>query len=461
MHRAKFWPWFTLGYAPVLPTLWLVFLIAGRTATADISNDLEMRSSQYMDAGQPYFRPGADSSNQSMLLRTQGEQDGKSAWKVKWDIETEYSASENWNYFRPHEGYVSYGDFSFGRKKLTWSQWDEAWGQSLVQSRFMDDKLHNSQAGLIGFSYDHEWKYLTLHVVYSPIYIPEMGPHYWLGDQKFVSQNPWFNPPRSTAPFSGSPTNINYSVNEPNDFNIVNRSGGGFILEWKPSESTFSRFSEAFVPMSQILFGFPFQYDLQTGSLDVNLTPRFLYHNVADYDLIVSREKSEFGVSVSDDLPIQDNLYDNPTWEVQNTTNAIIASGYYTQYLDDRKSANLTGSLLRVWGGDLPDRGPVSYAETLFERRYQFTEAASLGIRKRWHAQSVPGVESGMKLIYDRLENGIVYSGDFTAYLQRALAISFAYDYFAILPGSPQMPDGFIDVYRGNDRLSLGVRYVF
>jgi hypothetical protein len=36
-----------------------------------------------------------------------------------------------------------------------------------------------------------------------------------------------------------------------------------------------------------------------------------------------------------------------------------------------------------------------------------------------------------------------------------------AFDLFQILPGEPISPDGFVDVYRGNDRLSLGMSYVF
>jgi hypothetical protein len=471
--RSKYWPRFVLGLIPVLPALMLVELpvhadistqlTAENPEKSDFSTDLELHSSQYLDAGQPYFRSGAAANDQSFLFRTQGDHTGRSGLSGKWDIETEYSATENWNYFRPHEGYLSYDGFSLGRKKLTWSQWEEPWGQSLVQPRFMDDKLNNTQAGLIGLFYEHEGTYVNVRAVFAPIYLPDMGPHYWLAGQHLVSKNPWFSPPQTSFIYQGANTNINYNVDQPNDFDVINRPGGGAMIEWKPSEMMFSRLSWAFLPMTQILFGFPLngKFNVTTLSMDLDLTPRFLYHNVVNYDLVVKGTNSEFGLSVADDLPIQDHMAGLPDWEVQNTTNAIIASAYGTYFLNENKSADLTGSLLKIWGGDQPDSGPVETTLTLFERRYQYTEALSVGARKRWHAQGVPGVESGLKMVYDRLENGMVYSGDFTAYLQRSLALTLAYDYFTLLPGTPQMPDGFINVYRGNDRLSMGVRYVF
>jgi hypothetical protein len=433
-----------------------------RTSLTDISTDVELHSQQYLDAGQPYFRQGADSNNQSILLRSQGLHTGKT-FSEKWDIETEYSATENWNYFRPHEAYVSYGDFALGRKKITWSAWEEPWGQSLVQPRFMDDKLNNTQAGLIGLFYEHEGKYTNFRAVFSPIYLPEMGPHYWLDNQHFVSKNPWFNPPQTTFLYEGQQTNINYNLDYPNDLNVINRPGGGMVFEWRPTDNTFSRLSWAFLPMSQIMLAFPLsqQYNVPQLSMDINLVPRFLYHNVANYDFIVKGENNEFGVSIADDLPIQDSIANNPNWEVQNATNAIIASLYDTYYFDEARTFKVTGSLLKIWGGDQPDSGPVETSVTLFERRYQFTEAASVSARKRWHAQGKPGLESGLKVVYDRLENGMVYTGDVSAAVTRALAFNLSYDYFTILPGTPEMPDGFIDEYRGNDRVSLGMSYVF
>jgi hypothetical protein len=210
--------------------------------------------------------------------------------------------------------------------------------------------------------------------------------------------------------------------------------------------------------MNQYLLGFPLngQFDVHTERMDVMLQPRFVYHHVANMDFNYFGSGNQFGFSVAGEHPVLEKKSDD--WELQSAADALIISAYDSFALDRAKTWNVTGSLLKVWGGDRSDEGPVESTQTLFERRYQYTEALSLGLRKVWR---LSGLESGLKVIYDRLENGLVYSGDFTVHVQKALAVSAAFDLFQILPGTPAMPDGFIDIYRGNDRLSLGMSYVF
>ncbi|MGZ3722757.1 MAG: hypothetical protein ACXVA9_07505, partial [Bdellovibrionales bacterium] len=64
-------------------------------------------------------------------------------------------------------------------------------------------------------------------------------------------------------------------------------------------------------------------------------------------------------------------------------------------------------------------------------------------------------------LTYDRLQNGLIYSGDMFAQITKPLAVRLSFDLFDLAPGPEKMPDGFIEVYRGNDRLTLGVTYAF
>ncbi len=80
-------------------------------------------------------------------------------------------------------------------------------------------------------------------------------------------------------------------------------------VEWKPSDSTFSRASYAYKPINQILMGFPMDHPMSLpNTVYVTLEPRFLYHHVANYDLVYQREKNEFGVSVAGEKPIKDNF---------------------------------------------------------------------------------------------------------------------------------------------------------
>jgi hypothetical protein len=418
--------------------------------------DFEMHSAQYLDKGQAVFRDGAANTDYSYMFRTSGETNSK--FKATWDAETEYSSIEHWNYVRPREAYVSYGDVSLGRRKISYSNWEDQWGQGLFEPRFMDDKLRNSKAGLIGLFVEHQHQYLKWRIGYLPMYVPDMGPHFWIGDQKFKSYNPWFHPPQSTVPYNGISHNIEYSAADPDIGEVVAKQGGMAQLEWKPSEKTFARFSYAYKPMPQYIFGFPVDghFNFPTQDMKVQLNPRFLYHHVANVDLNYLGDKNEMGFSVAGEHPVQDQ---NPAdWELQTVTDALIVSAYDRVQLDSQHSWSLTGSILKVWGGDRRDSGPIENTQSFFDRRYQYTEAASLGLRKLWRQSRL---EAGSRVIFDRLQNGLVYGGDFTAHLRKSLALSMSFDFFELLPGEPQLADGFIDVYRGNDRLSLGMSYVF
>jgi hypothetical protein len=426
-------------------------------ATAPTSAlELGIHSSQYLDRGQPFFREGAADSNNSFLLRTSGQTHSKI--KATWDLESEYSGSEHWNYFRPREAYVSYGDLSLGRRKLTYSNWEDQWNQGLFEPRFMDDKLHSSKAGLVGLFIERQHEYLRWRVAYLPVYLPDMTPHFWIGDEKLRSYNPWFVSPPSKFQYRGSDHGVDYSVNEPDIAQVVFKQGAMGQVEWKPSEKTAARFSYAYKPMPQILEAFPINehFNLPTEIMHVDLQPRFLYHHVANLDFNYSGAKNQLGLSVAGEHPVSDPTPSD--WETQSVGDAMIVSAYHSFNFDAAKTWTFTSSLLKVWGGDRKDQGDIESSVTLFERRYQYTEAASVALRKFWGAKRV---ESGFKVIFDRLQNGLVYSGDLTARLHKSLAVSMAFDLFQILPGEPISPDGFIDVYRGNDRLSLGMSYVF
>lgn len=427
-----------------------------------VSSGFEFKTIRYLDEGRSYFRGGAANSNMSYMFKTTGDLKFQSGIRAAWDVDTEYSAVENWNYFRPHELYAGIerptGGLWFGRKKFVYSQWEERWNQALFQPRFLDDKLHATTAGLIGIFAEQDFHSLRLRGGFLPVSIPELGPNNWVADGEVVSKNPWFHPPPASFQFGGQITKIDYSVDRPDTWTAISKPGVIAQAEFDVSDSVLSRTSYAYKPMPQVLLAFPIVLKLP-GTGFVLLKPRFLYHHVVNQDVVVKSGPAEFGGSVAFEHPVKDNLPD--TWEQQNTADATIASAYASATLDEAKSWRVTGSVLKVWGGDRPDSGPVETKLTLFDRRYQFTEAGSVEVRKDWRVTAWPGLSSGLKLTYDHLENGLIYSGDALAQITKSFAARVSFDFFDLAAGGASMPDGFIDVYRGNDRISLGVSYVF
>jgi hypothetical protein len=422
------------------------------------SYGLGINGTQYLDSGRYYFRKDAANTNLSLIFKTAGDLKFSSGFGVNWDLDTEYSFVEKWNYFRPHELYGKFEGqdrrYWIGRKKFVYSQWEERWNQALFQPRFMDDKLHSTTAGLVGIFAEQNFSSLRLRGGLLPISIPEFGPVYRVADGEFVSKNPWFQAPPASFQYGGQPTTIEYSVDHPNDWSVIGKPGVVAQAEYQASDAVSTRTSYAYKPMPQILLGFPVVL-LLPGTAYVQIKPRFPYHHVLNQDVVVKSGVAEYGVSAAFEHPVQDSLPD--TWERQNVADATIASAYATTTVDEAKSWRITGSLLKVWGGDRPDSGPVQTTLTLFERRYQYTEAGSVEVRKEW----TPRLSSGLRLVYDRLQDGLIYSGDVIAHISEPLSVRGSFDIFDLAHGNIPMPDGFMDVYRGNDRVFLGVNYAF
>jgi hypothetical protein len=449
---------------PTLAILLLVFVPASATAedSRPFSFGLDLQGTEYVDKGRSYFRDDANKANLALGFETRADVKQDSGYRFAWDIRSQYSFIEKWNYFKPAELYAGVesdsGGIWFGRKKFTYSQWEERWNTGLFQPRYMDDKLHPTTAGLIGLFAEKKYKSVRFLGGLLPVSVPELGPHYWIADGDMVSPNPWFNPPPASFQYGGQETAIDYSVKQPDTWSAVSKPGAVLQVEADLSDSVLVRTSYAYKPMPQMLLAFPIVL-LLPGTAYVELKPRFLYHHVVNQDLVIKSGPAEYGLSAAHESPVQDKFPDD--WEKQETRDATFASAYATTTLDDSKQWCLTGSVLKIWGGDRPDSGPVETNRTLFERRFQFTEAGSLELRKRWSINGWPGLNSGLKVIYDRLQSGIVYSGDIVAKFNDQFAVRASADFFDLAAGHINMPDGFLNVYRGNDRFSLGITYGF
>jgi hypothetical protein len=429
-------------------------------ASANVQSIFELRSDQFVDEGHSAFRDGAAASSTSFLLHSDSVQQFKS-FSVSWNVETEYAAAENWNYFRPKEVFLSANGFSLGRKKFVWSLWEKRWGQALFQPRFFVDKLHNDDAGLVGLFFEKKYNFLSMRLGFLPIHIPESGPHFYAKNQALVSRNAWFTPPPAQFNYKGVPTDISYMISQPSMGTAIGHPGAVAEVEWKPSEFSFSRFSYAYKPMPQIIMGFPLdhQFMLSSNSMQLQLHPRFLYHHVANFDFGWMHRTGEAGLSLAVEKPIRDKT--PATWETQEVTDATIASVYSDWWLDSSHRTTAGLSVLKVWGGDAKDRGDIESTQNLFERRYQYTDAVALSFRRNWLNSKVPNLDAGVRILFDRIQSGFIYSADITARVQRSLSVTAGVDFFGLLIGAAPSTDQFMHVYRGNDRLSMGMNYVF
>lgn len=429
-------------------------LIGGQIAYGKFASDFTLKSNHYLNESSS-LRPGAAATDTSIKLLSEGSLGRKTL--IRWNLETEYSSAENWNYARPKELFVTTNIFSLGLKRTVFSEWEGRWGQGLFQPRFMDDKLRHESMGLIGLYVEKELDRLTFRMAYLPIFIPELalGPHSTFENGTFVSKNPWFLAPARTTNFQGVPTPIEYELSLPPTDAILFRGGAFSNVEWKPSSNTFSRLSYAFKPMPQMPYGFPLRQNFVIpDGLKVDIHPRLINHHVANLDFVYKKEKNEFRTSVAHEWPIRDDTPE--TWETQEFKNALIGAFSYDWWMNSKRTYAFECNLIKVWGGDAADRGPIESNNSFFERKYQYLEAVSAGFKSAGRFFS-----GQIKIVYDRLQSGLIYSADLSARVDKDFTLTASSDVFGLASEQAVVRDGFIRTYRGNDRVSLGLSYVF
>lgn len=434
-----------------------------------LKNSLSIQNSQYVSFGRGYYRPGAADSNLSLALRL----DDQWHWrKTAFHLagKNEYSVTENWNYGDVYDahGEINLGGFklSLGRKLERWSEWENDWRQGVFQPRYLENKLRPEFAGLTGVFASQELGPVKLTAGYMPIFIPDFAAHFWVENDKFVSRNPWFLPPASTFSFQNVAGDLRYSVNTPKTEKIVLNGGGIAKAEFAHKDLYLARLAFAYKPSEQLLLGFPsrnqFQVRANEDFMSIEITPRVFYQRVVSADQVI--KLNNWTVSAS-------AIYENPQDNIPKdfTTSTVAPAMIYGLGVsrpleaEGPNAARLTLGALKIDGGDKPDRGDFAQGagKTLFERRYQYYEAYSLGLSKPWRGLGRFPLETGAKLIYDRLQNGGVVSLSCGMNFSKEFRADLQVDYLGLLTGPAKIPDGFLADYRANDRIGVGMSYVY
>jgi hypothetical protein len=433
---------------------------------------LSLQSSQYLSRGRTYFSDSAQGQSNSLILDLKS----KSRWRAltsHLNLHNEMSATERWNYFDPLEAYVDFSpsdsiQTSIGRKLDTWSEWEEPWHQGMFQARYLENRWRSKTAGNIGLFAAVQAGAWSMTAGVLPVAVPEMGAHFETKDHEFVSRNPWFHSPASRFLFTGEPGEIHYSIDRPTDWQAVAHFGEIAKIEYR-RDKYFSRFSFAYKPMPQILLGFPEDRNVQLQGLggesgevmNIRLHARFPYHQLYNWDQIVRLGRWTLSTSLAFERPEADVWPEN--WTHQGVTEAWVYAASISRPLeaDGPRAARLTLGVLKVAGGDTPDRGYFAGRKTLFERRYQFQEAYRLSLTKSIRGLWLRPVDLGAQVIYDRLQNGGVFSLDGGVELARDWRADVQMDFLGLLGDSAAVDDGFLWTYRANDRVSVGMSYVF
>lgn len=426
-----------------------------------------LQNDNYVSSSQPYFRDSAEPVSGSVAVGMAGD------WRYRnfafqFLGRDEYAAAERWNYVNVYELAVEYHPserwtLTLGRKLNTWNEWEGPWHQGIFQPRYTQNKLRTESAGLTGLFLEtkrDEWR-MTAGLL---AHIPDFGAHFFVRDHRFYSANPWFNPPADTFVYNSNLQDIRYSVNKPSPGEVVARPGFAAKSGYRRGLH-FLRASFAYKPMPQFLLGFRSRNQVVLGDevdfMRVRIEPRVAYHRVTSADYSLKSSSWIWSASLTHENPVYDSLSDDFT--AQQVGPAWISALQITRFLEEEGPSAARGTLgwLRVQGGDRPDRGDLAGDETLFERRYQYTDAFMFTLSKPFRRGLRFPLEMEARWIYDRLQNGGVFSLSAGRNVSRDMRISLEADFLGLLGRDARVKDGFLSMYRANDRVGMGMSYVF
>lgn len=438
-------------------------------ATASDSGQLRLQSSEYVSSGQNYFRDGAEDNNNSISLSINEDYKWR-RFSSRISLKDEYSATENWNYLKIYDLHTDYKvnprlNLAAGRKLDRWNEWEEEWGQSLFQPRYMQNRMRPEFAGLTGVFLSTNTRPFAFTVGVLPVHIPDFGAHFSTKDNKFVSKNPWFKPPAGEFQFRQGIGDIHYSVDKPDPQDVAFNPGAVAKIEFNDSAKYFGRLSLAYKPMPQFLLGFPSSKRVQVTStgdyMDLRVTPRLAYHAIASHDSVMRSNNWTVQASVAAEYPLKEEAPEDFT--AQQAVPAGIYSLGVSHPLEDEGlyAARARVGFLRVDGGDASDTGDFAGSRTLFENRYQYTEAYLFGVSKPWRGFGRFSLDTELRVVYDRLQHGGTIGFYTGMNLTPDWRADLEVDFIGLLDGPREKDDGFLSLYRANDRVGIGLSYVY
>lgn len=437
-------------------------------------NAIELQDSQYINSKTPSYQPGAKGQNSSVILKLDDRFDFKSGLGANLKITNEYSADENWNYLDVLDAHadMKIGDnsrISAGRKLYTWSDFDTEWDLGIFQPRYTENGLRPKQAGFTGAFYDVQNDHLAFTAAAMPVFIPDLGPHFSVQNDELVSKNPWFYTPPAHFELTDTnpPTlgNIHYTVADHDALQYASHPGAASKVEFHQGGYS-SRVAYAYKPINQYVVSFPSNHAMVVPSsggdyMMISVTPRVVYERVTSVDQKLESGAWTFSGGAAYDSPVKDSGVDSST--SQQLSDAWIVSGSISRRLEDAgpTASSVEVGFLKVNGGDADASGRFAGDGSIFGRRFQYYEAYLLSLKEEFRTGLRFPLDTQARLIYDRMQGGGVVSLSSGMNLSRSFRADLELDFLGLLTSNAPINDGFLSYFRANDRVGLGMSYVF
>ena len=434
-------------------------LFSGAVGATTSSLSLGLRNSQYISHSTDYYRKDASSENASIAVDLVGEHRFRKGWRGIYNLTDEYSTTEEWNYLTVRDlslAHVS-GDVTWkiGRSRADWSSWDKEWKQGVFQPRHMHNALRPEVVGLTGVFVETKRTGWNWSAGALAVNMPDMSPRFWVEDSRLVSRNPWFDPPASTFLYRGREGDIRYAIDKPEAQDIVLRPGAIARLGYQ-TERVNAGFTVARKPMPQLQVGFPSRDRIvvspESDYLDVEVSARAVDHDVINLESTWAIGDLRVGGALAYEQPVGQAAPEG--WMMQQFAPAWIWSAHAEMW-------RWRASFLKVGGGAARDKGEFASDKSLFQRRYQYDEAYALGFVQPVRRIFGQMIEAEARVTFDRLQNGGVLSLGAAMLESKQWRVHAEVDLIGLVGEDAEVEDGFLSKFRANDRVGMGMSYVY
>lgn len=346
-----------------------------------------------------------------------------------------------------------------GRHKVNWSELDTRWNFGVWQPIFKWNPLSPESQGLTGlfWNYENSWSELTFFA--SPVYLPNQGPSFEINDQgEFVRGHPWFRRPPSYIRVLDEVSKVEYNFEKPSESSVVAQSSYSARVRIKNDEGSRAQLSYAYKPMNNLSLAYVGLLDIAKDRGVVNIQPYVDYHSVLGVDGQWARKNWKLGVSMIADRP-------EPSSErpENKTYPEMQAAQLYSAYIDfDLKYIQLSLETLEVFNGDVVDRGEDASSQRVsISNRYLFTQAQRASLKNIFLIRKGRRVATELSLTQSQKNDFQLIQAH--SYLQFSKMWS-AFADLQLVRAQIEMSvnkQNEIAQYANNDKISLGISYVF
>lgn len=365
-----------------------------------------------------------------------------------------------WNYVWGGESLTT--ELTIGRKVFAFSQIDEYWKLGEVQPLYRWDALQAEIQGLAGIFFEIKNKNLELLLFASGLYLPTQGPSFKVSGGELISGNPWFAPPVDQLVFTNLVFNLRFDVITPDIPDVLFQPSFGASAKIKTENDKYWIRASYFDKFKNEL-SLPFLPSLNTGNLigDVRVFAQITEHQVAAADIGFTGDDVQFVISglweSGTSFDVNDPNWFFPLYSDQYKVGATVQWNM-------RANHTLQAGWLRTFNNNITIGGgtPLDSVDA-FSYRNQYNNVVDVSLSSAFVAGANGWYRylTMLRLAYDYEADNALVSAQ-VGYQYTPSANLFArIDVFGGEDSDNTDYNDLLSQYQENDRINMGVRYVF